>query len=119
MSGKASCGHRRSPASAREFDAMVEVIKLPVPASQDANEHARADTQRNRRLFDWADAVLGRLGLRKAVVAARTIEELRSVTFNADSAEITLEIRDALHHASGQRQEHFCGFKVGGVKVYM
>src|SRR5262245_15441505 len=119
MSGKASCGHRQSPASAREFDGMVEVIKLPVPASQDANEHARADTQRNQRLFDWADAVLGRLGLRKAVAAARSIEELRSVTFNADSSEITLAIHDALHPASGHRQEHFRGLKEGGLKLIL
>ena len=57
---------------------MVKVIKLPVPASQDADEHARADTQRNQRLFDWANAVLKRLRLDKAVAAARAIEELRA-----------------------------------------
>ena len=89
---------------------------MPVPASQDADEHARADTQRNQRLFDWADAVLKRLGLDKAVAAARSIEELRSVTFNADGAEVTLAIRDALHPASGHRQEHFRGLKEGGLK---
>jgi hypothetical protein len=98
---------------------MVEVIKLPVPASQDANEYARADTQRNQRLFDWADAVLARLGLRKAVADAKSIEELRSVTFNADSAEIILAIRNALHPASGHRQEHFRGLKEGGLKVIL
>ena len=98
---------------------MVKVINLPVPASQDADEHARADTQRNQRLFDWADAVLKRLRLDKAVAAARSIEELRSVTFNADSAEVTLAIRDALHPASGHRQEHFRGLKEGGLKLIL
>ena len=102
-----------------EFDEMVKVIKLPVPASQDADEHARADTQRNQRLFDWADAVLKRLGLDKAMAAARSIEELRSITFNADSAEIALAIRDALHPASGHRQEHFRGLKEGGLKLIL
>ena len=96
---------------------MPKVIKLPVPVSQDADEHARADTQRNQRLFDWADAVLKRLRLDKAVAAARSIEELRTVTFNADSAEVTLAIRDALHPASGHRQEHFRGLKEGGLKL--
>ena len=79
---------------------MVNVINLPVPASQDADEHARADTQRKQRLFDWADAVLKRLGLAKALAAARSIEELRLVTFDADDAEVTLAIRDALHPAT-------------------
>jgi hypothetical protein len=71
---------------------MVKVINLPVPASPEADEHARADTQRNQRLFDWADAVLKRLRLDKAVAGAKSLEELRRVTFNADSAEIALAI---------------------------
>src|SRR5215831_10570511 len=94
-----------------------KVVKLPVPAAQqdkDADEHARAETQRNRRLFAWADGVLKRLGLRKAVADARSIEALRGVTFNADSAEVALAIRDALHPASGERAEHFRGLREGG-----
>ena len=102
-----------------KFDEMVKVIKLPAPASQDADEHARADTQRNQRLFDWANAVLKKLGVDKAVAAARSIEELRNITFNADSAEVTLAIRDALHPASGRRQEHFRGLKEGGLKLVL
>jgi predicted P-loop ATPase len=98
------------------FDEMVGVIKLPVPASKDADEHARAETQRKRRLYDWADAVLTKLGLPKALAAASSIEELRGVTFNADTAEVTLAVRDAFYPASGQRKEHFCGLKEGGLK---
>ena len=57
---------------------MAKVLKLlPVPTSPDADQHARADTQRNQRLFDWADAVLKGLRLDKAVAAARSTEELR------------------------------------------
>ena len=41
------------------------------------------------------------------------------VTFNADSAEATLAIRDALHPASGHRQEHFRGLKEGGLKLIL
>lgn len=104
---------------ARKFDEMVKVINLPVPASSEADEHARTDTQRNQRLFDWADAVLKRLRLDKAVAAARSIEELRAVTFNADSAEVALAIRDALHPASGHRREHFRGLKEGGLKLIL
>jgi putative DNA primase/helicase len=98
---------------------MGEVIESPAPAPQDADEHARAETQRKRRVLDWADAELRRLGLTMAVAAARSIEELRSVTFNADSAEVALAIRDALHPASGHRQEHFRGLKDGGLRLIL
>src|SRR5215471_6346372 len=98
---------------------MVKVLKLPVPVSQDADEFARADTERNQQLFAWADAVLKKLRLDKAVAAAKSIEELRSVTFKADSAEVTLAIRDALHPADGQRQGHFRGLREGGLKLIL
>jgi predicted P-loop ATPase len=101
---------------------MVKVIMLPAPvspASQDAEEHARADTQRSQRLFDWADAVLKSLRMDKALAAARSIEELRSVTFNADSVEVTLAIRDALHPTSGHRQEHFRGLTERGLRLIL
>lgn len=98
---------------------MAKVINLPVPASQGADEHARADTQRNQRLFAWAEAVLKKLGLDRAVAAARSIEELRSVALDVTSAEITLAIRDALYPASGDRQEHFRGLKEGGLKLIL
>jgi predicted P-loop ATPase len=93
-----------------------KVLQLPVPASQDADEYARADTQRKQQLFAWADAVLRRLGVDKAVAAARSVEELHRITFDADGAEAILAIRDALHPASGQRQEHFRGLREGSLK---
>ena len=55
---------------------MSEVINLVPPAAQNAEEHARADTQRNKQLFDWADGVLRSLGLDKAIAAAKSIQEL-------------------------------------------
>jgi predicted P-loop ATPase len=94
-----------------------KVIKLPVSVSPDADEHARADTQRNQRLFDWADAVLKKLGLDKEVAAAQSIEKLRNITLDdADPAELILAIRDALHPASGHRQELFRGLTERGLK---
>jgi predicted P-loop ATPase len=97
---------------------MADVFKLPVPVptSRNADEHARAETQRNQRLFDWANATLKKLRLDKALSAARSIEEVRAVTLDADSAEVTLAIRDALHPASGHRQEHFRGLTAVGLK---
>ena len=99
---------------------MVDPIKLPIPTPPpNADAHARADTERNRRLFDWAEAVLKALGLDKTIAAARSIEELRRITLDVDSAEIALALRDALHPASGQRQEHFRGLKEGGLKLIL
>src|SRR5262249_16257367 len=99
--------------------AMAKVVKLPVPVSRTEDEYARADTERNRHLFAWADGVLKQLGVDKAVAAARTVEELHGVTFNADSAEVILAIRDALHPASGRRDDHFQGLKEGGLKLIL
>ena len=99
---------------------MVDPIKLPIPTPPpNADAHARADTERNRRLFDWAEAVLKALGLDKAVAAARSIEDLRRITLDVDSAEIALALRDALHPASGQHQEHFRGLKEGSLKLIL
>jgi predicted P-loop ATPase len=99
---------------------MVDPIKLPIPTPPpNADAHARADTERNRRLFDWAEAVLKTLGLDKAVAAARSIEDLRRMALDVDSAEIALALRDALHPASGQRQEHFRGLREGGLKAIL
>jgi predicted P-loop ATPase len=95
---------------------MAKLINLPTPVTLDADAHARADSERAKGLFAWADAVLKQIGLTKAVATARSIEELRRVTFNAESAEVILAIRDALHPASGQRAKHFIGLREGGLK---
>ena len=39
------------------------IVQLPVAAATDAEEHARAETERRQRLFEWALGVLKRLGL--------------------------------------------------------
>ena len=99
---------------------MVDPVRLPIPTPPpNADAHARAETERNQQLFDWAERVLKALGLDKAISAARSIEELRRITLDVDSAEIALAIRDALHPASGQRQEHFRGLKEGGLKAIL
>jgi hypothetical protein len=48
---------------------MVDVIKLPISTTQDADDHARADTERTRRLFAWADGVIKQIGLDRAAKA--------------------------------------------------
>jgi hypothetical protein len=42
---------------------MTEIVRLPVPASTGADEHA----DRTQRLFDWAADMFKRLGLDQAV----------------------------------------------------
>ena len=99
---------------------VLDPIKLPIPTPPpNADAHARADTERNRRLFDWAEAVLKALGLDKAVAAARSIEDLRRIALDVNSAEIALALRDALHPTSGQRQEHFRGLREGSLKAIL
>src|SRR5262245_26180728 len=95
---------------------MPKIVSLPVPVSRTEAEHARSDTERNRRLFAWALAVLKQLGVDRAVAVARSIEELHSVTFDANRAEVILAIRDALHPDSGHPGDHFRGLTQGGLK---
>lgn len=96
---------------------MVKVVKLPVSVSQDADAHARAETERKQRLFDWADAVLTSLGLVKVVKAAKTTMELYGITFDANSAEVVLAIREALHPASGgPKAEYLLGLNADGLR---
>jgi predicted P-loop ATPase len=93
----------------------MKIVTLPVPISRSEGEHARSDTERNQRLFAWALAVLNQLGLDKAIAAA-SIEELHSMTFDANRAEVILAIRDALHPNSGRQEDHFRGLTQGGLK---
>ena len=89
---------------------------VPFP-SPDADEHARAETERKRRLFEWADRVLADLGLAAKVRNANTLDDLRRITFDdADASEVDLAIRDALHPATGRRHEHFVGMNEGTLK---
>jgi predicted P-loop ATPase len=95
---------------------MAKVMKLPVPAALSAEEHARAETERRQRLFDWAEAVFKELGLIKALAAVGSLEELRGITFNVDGHAVVLAIRAALFPASGNRAEHFRGLREGGLR---
>jgi predicted P-loop ATPase len=91
---------------------------VPFPSSPpDADEHARAETERKRRLFEWADRILADLGLADKVRNANTLDDLRRITFGeADASEIDLAIRDVLHPATGRRHDHFTGMNEGMLK---
>jgi putative DNA primase/helicase len=95
---------------------MAKVIKWPIPVPKDADDHVRADTERTRRLFNWSDATLKQVGLHKAVIRAKSLEDLGEITLDVDWIEVSLAVRDALYPASGKRQEHFRGLKGGGLK---
>src|SRR5947208_3183232 len=96
---------------------MGKIYRLPPSGpDQDAETHARANTERAQRLFAWADAVLADCGLTKTIAQAKTLEELRKVKLNENDPTMVLAIRDALHPASGQREAHFVGLREGGLK---
>ncbi len=92
---------------------MANIVRLPEP---DAQAHARAETERKRALFAWADELLQQLGVTAKVAQAQRIDDLRKITFDADDVEVEIAIRDALHPAAGQRAEHFRGMKAGTLK---
>ena len=87
-----------------------------IPLKTGTDEHARAETDRKRRLFAWADLVLQQLGFTDRVAQADSVDELRKVTFDADTIEVALAIRDALHPATGKREEYFVGLSDAGLK---
>jgi hypothetical protein len=92
------------------------IVPFPSPPP-DADEHARAESERKRALFAWADRVLSDVGLADKVRNANTLDHLRRVTFaDADASEIDLAVRDALHPASGRKQAHFTGTNEGMLK---
>lgn len=94
---------------------MNNLIAFPPPQA-DADEHARAETERKQSLFAWADRVLAELGVAHRVRGASTIDELRRVTFDVDASDVALTIRDALHPASGRKAAHFKGLNEGVLK---
>jgi predicted P-loop ATPase len=50
------------------------------------------------------------------VAQATSLEELHGITLNVEGADVSLAIRDALHPATGDRQEHFRGLREGALK---
>ena len=92
------------------------VVPFPSPPPN-ADEYARAETERKQKLFEWLDGTLADLGLTDRVEQANTLDELRRVTFdNADGSKVDLAIRDALHPASGRKADHFVGMNEGMLK---
>jgi predicted P-loop ATPase len=86
------------------------VVKLPGSESS-AEERVRANAERHQRLFDWAAAVLKRIGVVEAVDAAASLMDLHAIKLDINCAEVALAIQDALHPSIGQREEHFRGLK--------
>jgi hypothetical protein len=68
---------------------------IPFPGSgadgaDGAEEHANAETDRKRRLYEWCDRLLVQLGVADKVARANTIEELRKITIDTNAAEVQL-----------------------------
>jgi putative DNA primase/helicase len=96
-------------------DHVLRFPPMPVPPPS-ASEHARAETERKRRLFAWVDALIRQLDLDRAIAQASTFEELRKIVIDVDSAEVTLAIREALRPTSGQKADYLAGLREGALK---
>jgi hypothetical protein len=75
----------------------------------DADDTSRAETERRRALFAWADRVLAEIGL-AAHIAQADLHELANVVFDAEAAAIAIAIAAALHPTGGGKvADHFRG----------
>src|SRR5262249_11430857 len=95
---------------------MAKLVKLPVPLARTAEDHARTDSERRRRLFAWDLAVLKQLGVDRAVASASTAEAVHKITLDIENDEVILAIQAALSPTSGRRQDHFRGLNESGLQ---
>jgi hypothetical protein len=65
-------------------------MSLHSRAAAEPKSMLAAETERDLRLFAWADGVLGELGLAERVARASSLDELRKITFDPDAAEVVL-----------------------------
>ena len=79
------------------------------PPPPDAEQHACAERERERKLFAWVDATLEQLDVTKRISDAGSFDELRKVTFDVNVVDVELAIRDALHPATGRKADHLDG----------
>jgi predicted P-loop ATPase len=94
---------------------MSRVVHLQPPAiisPPSAEERARAETERKRRLFDWADDLLKELGLTEQILRANTLYELRKIKFNQKSD----EVEEAVCNALQSKADCFRGLGKDGLK---
>jgi predicted P-loop ATPase len=92
------------------------IVRFPSPPPT-AEELRRAEDERQRRLFAWADQVLADLGLADKVRHANTLDDLRRVTFDgAEASAVDLAIQAALHPATGRKHTYFIGMNEGMLK---
>jgi Virulence-associated protein E len=76
----------------------------------------RTEDQRERAVFAWADRALHEFGLIERIARAASLNELRKIIFDPNTAEVDLAIRDALHPASGAKAWFLDGIREGGLK---
>jgi hypothetical protein len=68
------------------------------------------ETERKRRLYEWADRILQHLGLIDQIQEASSLEDLRKITFDINAVAISLAVQEALHPESGGLViSHFIG----------
>jgi predicted P-loop ATPase len=93
-----------------------DVGKSVIPFPVGSEDYARAEDQRQRALFAWADALLQQLGLDVEIAQAQTLDALRRIKCDFKDSRIDIAIQDALHPAAGSRAECFLGLREGALK---
>lgn len=80
---------------------------IPMPGQDDAKARADAETNLRRALFDWADQLLDQIGITQKVAAAKSLDDLQHVEFDANSIDVMFAIRAAMSPATGKVAKHF------------
>jgi Domain of unknown function (DUF927) len=85
------------------------VKRKPEPGKEkSAEEHACAQTEHMKALFEWAEKVLKDMGLLDVLRDVETREELDGVKLDEGDPTLIMAIRDALHPGAGKsRKKHF------------
>ena len=99
---------------------MAKVVNLPSATGrqkQRQNEQRQNANERQQRLFDWADSVL-ELQI-KELAAATNVEEVQRITFDHESNEVDIAVREAKHPVDGHAEPCFDSYTVAALKRFL
>ena len=99
---------------------MAKVVNLPSATGrqkQRQNEQRQNANERQQRLFDLADSVLE--SQIKELAAATNVEEVQRITFDHESNEVDIAVREAKHPVDGHAEPCFDSYTVAALKRFL